>query len=96
MYFSIFITHPDMIVEENNFPSSLTASDLKEEQKSRIEKNLIKVLMVSSKITTDISIHRLELKLNAITNYYRTDRFKLFLYEFEIEYTSLWNTRSKE
>lgn len=52
-----------MIVEEKHLPFSLTASNLKEEQKSRIEKNLIKVLIVSSKITADISIHRLRSKL---------------------------------
>lgn len=57
------MTRPDMIVEETHLPSLLTASNLKEEQKSRIEKNLIKVLMVSSKITADVSIHRLSFKL---------------------------------
>lgn len=57
------MTHPDKIVEESHLPSLLTASNLKKEQKSRIETNLIKVFMVSSKITADVSIHTLRSKL---------------------------------
>lgn len=53
------MTHPDEIVEEKHLPSLLAASNLKKEQKSRIETNLIKVFMVSSKITADDGIHTL-------------------------------------